>query len=70
MANEIQHTVCGADRAAAHAALDRWLDECTRAASDAHEIGIGGYVGRVKLCAFVDDYGIRVRIERSFSIAL
>lgn len=55
------------DRAAAHHALDRWLDECEREASDAFESGHAGYIGRIKLCAFESDDGISLRIERSFT---
>lgn len=55
------------DRDAAHRALDRWLDECEREAVCVHAVGRSGYMGRIKLCAFVSDDGIAVRIERSFS---
>lgn len=51
----------------AHRALDRWLDACGPAASDRFESGGGGYIGRIKLCAFVSDGGVSLRIERSFS---
>lgn len=56
-----------AERAAAHSHLDRWLDECAREASKLFATGRSGYIGRIKLCAFVDDNGITLRIERSFS---
>ena len=55
------------DREAAHQALDRWLDECAAAANDTFAAGRSGYIGRIKLCAFVDDDGVSLRIERSFS---
>lgn len=55
------------DRRAAHLALDRWLDECEREGGDAFASGRSGYIGRIKLCAFVSDAGISLRIERSLS---
>jgi len=57
-------------RGDAHRALDRWLDEAEREAPAAHAAGRSGYLGRIKLCAFVDDAGITLRIERSFSEGL
>ena len=63
-------TVAPEDRAAAHALLDRWLDECPHEAGAAYESGRSGYLGRLKLCAFAWDDGIALRIERSFSEAL
>ena len=57
-------------RVDAHAALDRWLDECEREATAQWESGHGGYIGRIKLCAFVEDEGIELRAERSFTEAL
>lgn len=55
------------DRRAAHQALDRWLDEAEREADTEFESGHSGYLGRIKLCAFVDDEGVRMRVERSFT---
>lgn len=55
------------DRVAAENALTRWLDECERAASDRWARGVSGYLGRIKLCAFVSDEGITLRVERSIS---
>lgn len=58
------------DRLEAHRAVERWLDECERAAGDQWSDGRSGYIGRVKLCSFVDDNGLSIRIERSISEAL
>ena len=55
------------DRRAAHWALDRWLDDCEREGGDAFESGRSGYIGRIKLCAFVHDNGVSLRAERSFT---
>lgn len=60
-------TIGPEDRTLAQQALTRWLDECEREGAAAFESGWSGYIGRVKLCAFVDDNGIALRIERSFS---
>lgn len=49
----------------AHAALDRWLDECERYGPMRFNSGCSGYIGRIKLCAFVADSGITLSIERS-----
>lgn len=54
-------------RADAHAALDRWLNECEREATAQWASGHGGYIGRIKLCALVEDEGIELRMERSFT---
>ena len=62
--------VDAATRHAAHQALDRWLEECERASGDTFDSGRSGYIGRIKLCAFVDDEGTSLRIERSFSDGL
>lgn len=55
------------DRSAAHQALDRWLDECEREGREAFASGRSGYIGRIKLCAFVGDDGMTLRMERSLS---
>lgn len=53
----------------AHAALERWLDQCRPEALAAFESGRSGYIGRIKICAFAedDDGGVYLRIERGFS---
>jgi hypothetical protein len=51
----------------AHKALGRWIADCEIAGTEAFESGRMGYVGRIKLCAFADDQGITLRIERSLS---
>ena len=55
------------DREAAHRAVDRWIAECEHEADHAYEDGRSGYLGRIKLCAFVDDEGLSLRVERSVS---
>lgn len=57
-------------RQSAHAALDRWLDECQRESVAAYEGGRQGYIGRIKFCAFVDDNGGSLSVERSFESVL
>jgi hypothetical protein len=49
----------------AHKALSRWIADCEIVGTEAFESGRMGYVGRLKLCAFADDQGITLRIERS-----
>lgn len=53
------------DRKAAHVALDRWLDESQSEGARAFDSGRGGYIGRFKLWAYVEDEGVTLRIERS-----
>jgi len=53
-------------RAAAHQALDRWLDVCASEAERLWTDGCAGYFGRIKMCAYVDDDGVALRIDRSF----
>jgi len=57
--------VSGEHRTAAHRALDAWLDDCTRHGAATFESGQGGYIGRMKLWAFVSDDGVSLRIDRS-----
>jgi hypothetical protein len=59
-----------AAREAAHRELDRWMTEAEQAARDAWEDSRSGYLGRVKVCAFVGDDGVTLRIERAFSTSL
>jgi len=67
-ANETNDLKLDADaRARAHRALDHWIAVCEEEAVDLHESGQSGYVGRVKFCAFVDDNGVTLRVERSVS---
>lgn len=54
------------DRQAAHAALERWLEQCGREGATVFASGRSGYVGRIKLVAFVGDGGLTLQIERSF----
>jgi len=54
-------------RREAHMTLDRWLNECEREGEVTFDSGRSGYIGRIKLCAFVDDDGISLRVERAFS---
>lgn len=54
-------------RARAHKRLDRWIQQCEHDAADAYEDGRSGYLGRMKLCAFVDDEGVHLRVESSQS---
>lgn len=51
------------DRVAAVTRLDRWLTDCERAAVLAYDEGRSGYLGRIKICAFVNDEGITLRVE-------
>jgi hypothetical protein len=51
----------------AHTALSRWIADCEIAGTEAVEAGRSGYIGRIKLCAFANDQGITLRIERSIS---
>jgi hypothetical protein len=59
--------IAEADRAQAHRVLDLWLDECGTQATDDFGSGYSGYIGRIKLCAFVNDDGVWLRIERGFT---
>lgn len=65
--NEEPLVVSTDDRRAAHAALDRFFHACDREGNDAFSVGRSGYIGRIKLCAFVRDEGIALRIEHSFT---
>ncbi len=51
----------------AHDALDHWLAEAAREANEAQGAGRAGYLGRLKLCAFVVDDALSFRLEWSFS---
>jgi hypothetical protein len=72
---EERHTMSEADdfkldkkqRDAAHAALDRWIGDCEREAAHAWSTGRSGYLGRIKLCALVDDEGMSLRLESSLA---
>lgn len=55
------------DRVAAVTRLDRWMNDCERAAALAYDEGRSGYLGRIKLCAFVSDEGITLRVESSLT---
>lgn len=57
--------VASDDRQRAHTALDRWLDDCQRHGAEVFQSGQGGYVGRFKMWASVDDNGVSLRLERS-----
>lgn len=63
--NDDAIVVSADDRRRAHEALDRWLDDAQRHAASTFETGRSGYIGRMKLWAFVDDNGVSLRIERS-----
>ena len=54
-------------REAVFRAVMRWADECEAEANRAWENGRGGYLGRLKVCAFVDDDSITLRVDRSFT---
>jgi hypothetical protein len=47
--------------------IARWIDDCQREAERAYADGRSGYIGRIKLCAFVDDEGVSLRVESSLS---
>lgn len=51
------------DRVAAVTRLDRWMSDCEREAARAYDEGRSGYLGRIKICAFVSDEGITLRVE-------
>jgi hypothetical protein len=58
------------DAIQARRALSRWIEDCERQAEDAWSEGRSGYLGRIKFSAFVDDDGLKLRIERSIEEAL
>jgi len=54
------------DRQAAHERLERWLEQCGREGTVTFASGRSGYVGQIKLTAFVSDGGLTLQVERSF----
>lgn len=52
--------------AAVHALIGQWLLDAEREATHAWEGGRGGYIGTLKLRAYVSDDGLCLHMERSF----
>lgn len=52
-------------RAAAHAAVDRWLDECLRVATAGFQRGQTGDVGKIGFRATSEESGLSVVVERT-----
>lgn len=51
----------------ARRALSRFIEDAERAAEEAWDEGRSGYLGRIKFCAFVDDDGVHLRVERAIT---
>lgn len=51
----------------AHAILDRFLKHSEAVATEQYADGCSGYIGRIKICAFVNDEGLTLRVESSWT---
>jgi len=70
MTDDDDFVVEQAAREAARQELNRWIADAEQTARYTWEDGRSGYLGRIKICAFVGDGGLTFRIERSFSRGL
>lgn len=67
MSDDEEIQVNKAHRVRAHEALDHWLDQSNREGGSVFDRGRSGHLGEFKVTAYVDDDGVTLTVERTFS---